>query len=80
MANLHVAFVLASNGFSDRALGPVWFGFRDAFERKKQKNPAEQVAADARLAVALGRKSGKMNCAPREARSEGRAVFRLNAS
>jgi hypothetical protein len=44
-------------------LGPVcvWDGVYDAFQRKKQKNPAKRPAADARSTAALNVISEQMN-------------------
>jgi len=50
-------------------LGPVWFGVGDAFEQKKQNNPAERVASNALLPAAAAAKRGTLNYARQNRRS-----------
>ena len=49
--------------------GPVWFGVGDAFEQKKQNNPAERVASNALLPAATAAKRGTLNYARQNRRS-----------
>jgi len=49
--------------------GPVWFGVGDAFEQKKQNNPAERVASNALLPAAAAAKRGTLNYAQQNRRS-----------
>ena len=54
--------------------GPVWGSVCDAFERKKQKNPAKLSAVDACSMAAHNTISEEMNCEPgkREKRGNNR--------
>ena len=62
--------------------GPIWDGVCDAFQWKKQKNPAKRSAVDARCTAALNarREAAKWTGAAKNARSEGRAAFDLFAT
>ena len=57
--------------------GPIWDGVCDAFQWKKQKNPAKRSAADARCTVVLNAISSQMNWSSQKREKRGESRVRL---